>query len=278
MEILAEGLNFPEGPAFDQNSDLWCVEMKAGNLIYVRDGKVTRILSGGKLNGMCFDAQGAAWVCDSGMNQIRVFAVKDQVWKTAVGDYEGNPLEEPNDLAFDAAGNLIFTCPGNSRQEPIGRIYCLTTAGELLLVADGMYFPNGVAFSPDGKILYVTESYRQSLWKGEWDAKQKTWVNAVRWVGTGGKPGPDGIALDSSGKIFTAVYGTGKIKVFNLHEALEQEIELPGMNPTNCAFDPSGKLGLVVTEAEKGLLLSFPEFGPGCALFKGKRDEYSSAL
>lgn len=77
------------------------------------------------------------------------------------------------------------------------------------------------------------------------------------------------MALDQNGNIFTAVYGSGQIKIVAPNGELINAIDLPGMNPTNCAFDPTGKLGLVVTESEKGLLLSFPEFSAGSRLFLG---------
>lgn len=128
-----------------------------------------------------------------------------------------------------------------------------------------MYFPNGVAFSSDGRTLFATESYRQSVWKGN-GIKRQNRNNAERWVKVGGAPGPDGMALDQNGNVFTAVYGSGQIKIVAPNGELVNAIDLPGMNPTNCAFDPTGKLGLVVTESEKGLRLSFPEFSTGSRL------------
>lgn len=53
-------------------------------------------------------------------NEVRCFDVLKQTWSTMADNYQGQPLEEPNDLAFDADGNLIFPCPGNSRQVPTG--------------------------------------------------------------------------------------------------------------------------------------------------------------
>ena len=56
-----------------------------------------------------------------------------------------------------------------------------------------------------------------------------------------------------------AVYGFGTIKVVDKDGSIKQAFNLPGTNPTNAVFDPFGNLGLVATEAEKGLLISLPE-------------------
>jgi hypothetical protein len=63
-----------------------------------------------------------------------------------------------------------------------------------------------------------------------------------------------------------AIYSGGAVKVVVADEDVEEVIALPGANPTNCAFDPSGRLGLVVTEAENGRLFSLPKLGPGAPL------------
>jgi gluconolactonase len=62
--------------------------------------------------------------------------------------------------------------------------------------------------------------------------------------------------LSNDNLIFTAVYNTGKIWVFDIQGNLINQIDLPGNCPTNLCFDNYGDLGLIVTEAEKGLLLS----------------------
>ena len=270
MDILLEGLNFPEGPAFDSQGGLWCVELHGGNLVRYADGNSERIATGGKPNGMCFDHLGRIWFCDAEKNAIRTYHPLTGAWSNIIDCYQGTALGNPNDLAFDPYGNLVFTCPGDSRQKSTGRVYCLTATRELLKIRNEMYFPNGVCFYGSDNKLLVTESYRQALWQGGWDPHTCTWENAGRWVDLGGSPGPDGMAVGKGGLIYTAVYGTGAIKVSDKDGKIVAEIDLPGMNPTNCAFDPLNRYGLVVTEAERGLLISFPELGPGRTLWNGK--------
>ncbi len=256
IEIVAEGLNFPEGPAFDPQGNLWCVELKGGNLVKVGKDGLERFSSGGEPNGLTFDHRGVAWFCDAGQGAIRTFDPSSQQFSKVVDEIDGAPLFRPNDLAFDSSGNLVFTCPGDSRQQPTGYVCCLSPDGALTKIAAEQYFPNGLAFGAGGGELIIAETYRHRLWKGEWNADAKRWINEQPWADVGEPPGPDGMVIGADGLVYVAVYRHGQIKVINPNGEIVRLIDLPGKNPTNCAFDPQGRLGLVVTEAEKGLLLS----------------------
>lgn len=267
VSILAEGLAFPEGPAFDSKGRLWAVELKGEALVCLEGGALRRIPVGGRPNGLAVDGQDLVYFCDSGHNAIRRYDSVNGTTESLLSDIGGTPLNMPNDLAFDPLGNLVFTCPGQSRQEPTGYSCVLTASGESKYLATGLYFPNGLAFSPDGRDLVVAETYRQRIWRGGWQAETATWVEPKVWAtGLDGPPGPDGMAFAEDGTLFVAVYGSGS--VFHLDPAgrIMERIALPGANPTNCAFDPSGALGLVVTEAETGRLLSLARPERGCPL------------
>ena len=270
VDLLAEGLSFPEGPAFDPGGDLWFVEIQGGNLAHWGDGRVEQHPTGGAPNGLAFDADGRAWVCDAGQNAIRRFDPHTAHWQTIADEIDGQSLGMPNDLAFDATGNLVFTCPGGSEDEPIGYVCCLRPDGSMTRIAEGLSFPNGLAFVEGGKSLIIVETCRQRLWQARWEAGPCRWVDPEPWALTGGDPGPDGVALGADGLLYAAIFGGGRIEVFDAGGTLAKAYELPGLRPTNAAFDPSGRLGLVVTEAEKGLLLSLPELGPGTELFDGR--------
>jgi gluconolactonase len=256
-EILAEGLNFPEGPAFDSRGRLWIVELKGGNLAFLEHGKLTRIPVGGEPNGIAIDKEGRVLFCDAANCSIRRHDPATGETVTLADSVDGEPLFKPNDLAFDPAGNLVFTCPGDSRTEPTGYVCVLTTAGEVRRVSSGYYFPNGLAFSPDGRHLIVAETRRQRLWRGRWDAKRALWLAPRPWASVGGTIGPDGMAFTKEGLLYVAIYSGGAIKVVGMDGEVEEVIPVSGANPTNCAFDPSGSLGLVVTEAETGVLVSY---------------------
>jgi gluconolactonase len=265
--LLAEGLNFPEGPAFDRRGRLWFVELKGGNLAFLKDGELTRIPVGGEPNGITIDAEDRIVFCDAGNCSIRWHDPSTGETETLADSVDGEALFKPNDLAFDLAGNLVFTCPGDSRTEPTGYVCCLKPDGDVRRVASGFYFPNGLAFSPDGRHLIVAETRRQRIWRGRWDAERALWLAPRPWASVGGTIGPDGMAFAKDGRLYVAIYSGGAMKVVGTDGEVEEVIPVPGANPTNCAFDPSGALGLVITEAETGRLLSFPALGPGAPLF-----------
>jgi gluconolactonase len=266
-QILAEGLAFPEGPAFAPDGSLWLVELKGGNLCRWSDGALSRIPVGGEPNGIAIDAQGRVVFCDAAERAIRRHDPVIGVTETLANSLDGKPLFKPNDLAFDAVGNLIFTCPGDSRTEPTGYVAILKPDGSVSRVASGFYFPNGLAFTADGGHLVVAETRRQRLWRGRWDSVNGRWLAPRPWASVGGTIGPDGMAFAADGRLHVAIYSGGAVKVVAADGEVEEVIAVPGANPTNCAFDPSGRLGLVVTEAENGRLFSFPALGRGAALF-----------
>jgi len=268
--VIARGLAFPEGPLFDAEGHLWCVEMKGGGLARLdRAGQLTRFVTGGGPNGLALDAAGGIWFCDSERNAIRRLDPATGACETVVGAVDGHDLDKPNDLAFDAAGNLVFTCPGNSREAPTGYVCCLTPSGDCTVIADQLYFPNGLAFTSDGGLV-IAETRRQRLWLGGWDPSQRRWTSPVELCATGGAPiGPDGLAIDIAGRLHVAIFGAGVIEVFGADGARLGALTTPGANPSNCAFDPTGELGLVVTEAERGELLSFSADAAGLPLALG---------
>ncbi|MFT3933135.1 MAG: SMP-30/gluconolactonase/LRE family protein [Chitinophagaceae bacterium] len=259
VEVIARGLQFPEGPAFAQDGSLWLVELKGECLVQYDSGYLKRFHVGGAPNGIAIDNNNKIWFCDAARSQVRMFDPLTQQTSVMANQVEGEELTKPNDLAFDKRGNLVFTCPGESRKEPTGYACVLMNDGSVKKITTGKYFPNGLAFSADGKSLVIAETYQHRLWMGDWDAENAVWTNEKPWCAIGGPDGPggpDGMAFDKNGNLHVAVYGTSSIRVANKDGMLIDEIPLPAKNPTNCAFDPSGKLGLVVTEAEKGILLS----------------------
>jgi len=269
INLLAQGLDFPEGPAFDPQGILWCVELLGGNLVRLEAGQLQRFPTNGNPNGLTFDRKGRAWICDSGQNAIRRFDPSSGTWETLADSLEGKALQAPNDLCFDSLGNLLFTCPNFADTRQVGYVCCLKPDGTVLRIGEGFYRPNGLGLVDGGESLVVADTYQKALFKGKWDAQTATWSDPQMWAVVGGAEGPDGMAYGQNGLLYQAVYGDGVVRVVDGQGNVIEAITLPGLNPTNTAIDPSGALGIVVTEAEKGQLLSLPEIQPGADLFDG---------
>jgi len=267
--VLLEGLDFPEGPAFDPQGRLWCTELGSGNLVLWDGQQARRFATQGKPNGLAFDRQGRAWVPDSGQNAIRRFDPRNETWETVLDQVDGKALQSPNDLCFDSAGNLLFTCPNFASEERLGYVVCLSPDGGARKIAEGYYRPNGLDVVDGGKALVVADTYQKKLFKGGWDAQERRWLDPQHWAEVGGSEGPDGMAFGADGRLYQAIYGDGLVRVIDGQGQTVDKLALPGNNPTNAAIDPSGKLGLVVTETERGLLLSLPWVRPGAAIFDG---------
>lgn len=262
IRVLASGLKFPEGPTFDKAGSLWCVEQEGEGLFCCqKDGRTKRIQTGGKPNGAVAHDE-YIWFCDSGYNAIRRLHIATEAVETIVSELNAMPLNRPNDLLIDEAGQLIFSCPGPSDDPSPGYVAVYTSSGKLEIIAEGLAYPNGLALLSDKTTLLIAETHRQRIWQGYWDSQSLSWENLRVWAtvvdapADATVPGPDGMTVGPDGNLYVAVFGAGVIRVFSEDGLFMHDIELPGSNPSNCVFDPSGELGLVVTETEKGELLS----------------------
>ena len=252
---IAQQIQFPEGPVFTREGTLWCVEQHGESLIQYTGNGYKRHHVGGRPNGLATGPDGSLWFCDSGQNAIRTYTPSSGESRTIVSERDGLPLQMPNDLTFDQNQQLIFTCPGPDLH-PSGYVCALSATGNLVTIAAQLNYPNGLAFTRTFEQLLIAETGTQQIWIGEWDSLRTQWLNPRVFARTEGGLGPDGIAFDEHGNLYVAVYGSASIQVFSPDGQPRYTITLPGNNPTNCAFDPFGRHGLIVTEAEKGTLLS----------------------
>jgi gluconolactonase len=269
-DVLLAGLRFPEGPCFDKVGNLWFVEIEGGCLSKWDGRKLNRYDINGTPNGAVVDSKGFVWFCDSQRGEIRKFNPLDESIETVCSRLsDGTRLQKPNDLIFDKKGNLLFSDHADGREEPISTV-CVLPIGQYTadVISDNKYFTNGLAFMKYGNKLIFSETYRQTLWIGDWDVERCILNNEKVFAKAGKGPwGPDGIAFDSEEHLYATIFNEHTIAVYNKKGDKLKELVCEGGRPTSCAFDPSGLLGLVVTEAERGELLSFKSEGKGLPIY-----------
>ena len=236
IEKLATGFQFTEGPVWHRDGYLLFSDPNA-NVIYSwhPNGNVAiyRTKSGysgfdiGEYhqpgsNGLAFDREGRLTVCEHGNRRVVRHERKGPV-KVLADDYKGKRLNSPNDLVYRSDGALYFTDPpyglpkafDDSRKEtPYCGVYCLID-GELKLVATDLGGPNGVAFSPDEKYLYVSNwdirDFDNTKVIMRYDVhKDGTLANGIQFFNmnqTDEAEALDGLKVDVKGNVYSSAPG-----------------------------------------------------------------------
>jgi gluconolactonase len=181
FEVLAEGLQFPEGPIAMADGSVILVEIARGTLSRVWNGKVEVICDlGGGPNGAALGPDGAVWVTNNGggggpggtPGRPRVQGGIDRVdLATGMGErvfdaVDGNLLSAPNDLVFDRQGGFWFTDLGRSMRRTkdlSGLYYVAADAASVSEVSFGGTGYNGVGLSPDETCVYAAETFTGRL-------------------------------------------------------------------------------------------------------------------
>jgi sugar lactone lactonase YvrE len=146
-----------------------------------------------------------------------------------------------NDGRCDAKGRFwIGTMVRDmSLASPAGRIYCLDGQGLHATPLKGYITPNGMAFSPDGKEAYLSDSHPsiQKIWRHSFNAATGVWGPAQTWVDMQDLPGrPDGAAVDAEGCYWICANDAGLVHRFSHTGKLLQSLDLPVSKPAMCAF------------------------------------------
>ena len=257
-EKVAEGLNFPEGPAWG-GSGLYFSNCYGGWIGRFANGKVDTFLTVrehplvfSKSNGLAYQND-FLFACDFGLGAILRCSNTGQVQIYVTG-YSGHPFNRPNDLCFDASGNLYFTDPKSYDREVLdGRVFRVSASDRTVaLIADSLGFPNGITFSNDGKELYVCESAWSRVLRFTLQSDGTLDDKRVFVELPGGDP--DGIDFDSEGNLYVAHFGGAAVYVISPDGSMKERIAAPGSKPTNIEFGGEDLRTLYLTEVETNAL------------------------
>jgi gluconolactonase len=221
LTAVATGFGFTEGPVWDPAGFLYVSDETQNKIYRVRpDGSKEPVIALGDPDGNTFDRQKRLIDCASVLRAIVLVNPNGQ-YKTLAERFKGKRFNSPNDVVVGPDGALYFTDPtldlvaGQKQEIPFQGVYRLGENGDVRLLIKSMSQPNGLAFSPDGKKLYVDDSEQKNI--RVFDFSAPTTVANERVFGDEKEEGgvPDGIKVDKAGNVF--VVGPNGIWVWNAH-------------------------------------------------------------
>jgi gluconolactonase len=247
VELLIDGYDAPEGPAFDKEGNLYFVDSFVSAIVKVTpDGKGSEFFNtGGIPAGLAFHPDGSLYVADEGaeIHGILRITADGTSGEIVVNTYEGAPLNGANDLVFDADGVLYFSDPWDAP----GGFYRYFPDGTLEQLDYGLQFPNGVALTADGSAVILAESGMNRLLRYTIAADGTVGQREI-WTTLDGDFAPDGMAFDENGDLYVAHYGGGHVDVIDPTGATVEQILVSGAEVTNVAFGGEDNKTLVITD------------------------------
>ncbi|HSU23566.1 MAG TPA: SMP-30/gluconolactonase/LRE family protein [Variovorax sp.] len=249
--------SFLEGPVADDHGNLYVSDIPFGRVFRIdAAGDWSQVAEyDGEPNGMKLLDDATLLITDYRHGLMRLDIASGRV-EPFLERRNSERFKGVNDLVFDAAGNLYFTDQGQTGlHDPTGRLYRLRPSGQLDLLLANVPSPNGVALSPDQKVLYLAVTRGNCVWRVPLLADGSV-AKVSQFFTSHGPSGPDGLAVDRDGRLLVANPGLGCVWVLNARA--EPELVLrgaPGASLTNLAFGGAGREVLHVTDSTHGTVL-----------------------
>lgn len=243
VEKLAGGFQFTEGPVWVAvGHELLFSDIPANRIVRFKDGTCDTFRKpSNNANGLTLDRQGRLIACEHGLRRVTRTETDGAI--TVLADhYQGKRLNSPNDAVVRGDGTIYFTDPPygvryEEREVDFQGVYRISPDGKTLtLVVKDFHMPNGLAFSPDEKILYINDTERGHI--RAFDVAADGTLTYGR-VFAGRTPGADGMKVDIEGNVYCTT--SAGVMVFNGTGKQLGTFSLPEQ-PANCAFgDVDGK-------------------------------------
>ncbi len=298
VEVVAEGLEFPEGPIACADGTVLVVEIARGRLTRVHpDGRLETVAElGGGPNGAAIGPDGAVYVVNNGGALTFPEGWKEEGKLGLPDNYrggyiqrvdlrtgeitqlydncDGKPLNAPNDIVFDRTGGFWFTCFGFSDGETrrLGGIYYARPDGSMIRRwRSEQISPNGIGLSPDEGTLYWADSILQRLWSlpieapgivapevGHNSGTVLTNLPGMQWF--------DSLAVEASGRVATATLFNGGITIIDPADGSVEHVPLPDPITTNICFGGADMQTAWITGSATGKLFKCRWPRPGLKL------------
>ncbi len=267
IQLVTDGLRFPEGPIAMADGSIILVEIEGQALTRVTpDGKKTVVAeTGGGPNGAAIGPDGKIyvtnnggsfqWIKQNGLNipgptppehkggSIQRVDIATGKVETVYDGCDGKPLNGPNDLVFDKQGGFWFTDHGCGT--PDGRkhgalLYAKPDGSHIVRPRDHLISPNGVGLSPDEKVVYMADTQLGRLWA--FDVAAPGELTPQESFGPGrvvcnlqGYQLLDSLAVEACGKVCVATIINGGITAFDPNGGTEH-FPFPDLITTNICF------------------------------------------
>ena len=291
FRVIAEELEFPEGPVALPDGSVLVVEITRGAIPRVLPGrsKETVSLPGGGPNGLAIGPDGRCFVCNNGGflwhvdetgirptlqpddysgGRIEVVDLESGRVEVLYTEADGLPLSGPNDIVFDDHGGFYFSDLGKVRAKDQDRgrvLYGLADGGGVKTVAAPIEMPNGVGLSPDGQSLYVAETPTARLWAfdltapGEISSHPWPSPHGGRFVaGSADYQRFDSLAVEADGRVCVATLVNGGISVISPDTGHVEHIAFPDRYTTNICFGGENLSTAYITLSQSGRLIEVP--------------------
>jgi lactonase len=268
-----------EGPAFDREGNLYVTSPRTGTVFRITPQRQMSIIFDDKnvgVDGSAFHRDGRLFVaCLTG----ELLTLDPGGYKATFmyPKYRGKSLSM-NDLVFDEKGNVYVTDFTGSVTEPTGGVFRISPdARTVQPVVLHLAAPNGISLSPEGDVLWVGESARNSvlriaLLKGGVTVSPVVGVLPVYY--SAGCFGPDSNKADSAGNLYQCIMGQGRIIVLNQGGIPIANVVVLGrddgksLRTTNLAFKPGTSEGYITTSGVGGAwIYTFKGLAQGLQLF-----------
>lgn len=282
MEIVAEGLAFPEGPVVMSDGSVIVVELAGGRITRCWNGRKETVCEiGGGPNGAAIGPDGALYICNNGGLDLTRFqnasgpGHEGRIERVdlSTGRFErlydacgGIALEAPNDIVFDADGRMWFTDLGKSHDgiRTASGLFAASPNGSAISAINRKAVSyNGVGLSPDGAHVYVADTHQARLWRYD----RKVEDQRPAWVATApGAVGFDSLAVTAAGNICVATLYEGGITTIT-PDGRMRKVGIPDERyVTNIAFAGEDRRDAYVTLSTSGRLAKLRWDEPGLEL------------
>lgn len=275
--FFTEGPKWMNGKVYFSNmffDQAWNGNPKKSSLVEMDPDGTYRNISEGKMqtNGLYPYKNGNLLVCDMMGHRVVEMTTRGQVVRVVADRYDGKLIDGPNDIVTDVKGGIYFTDP-QFTMEPVknqpGRcVYYISPDGKMTRIVEPNEFamPNGVVLSPDGKTLYINNTYDDETWYPVNSNKENfIWAYDVNEDGTisngrqfaklfltenvldrkAKSTSADGMAVDKMGNIYVATYYG--VQIFNSKGEYAGMINLPTFPVSLCFGDDDMKTLYIVS-------------------------------